>query len=388
MKPSKLITTYYALALIYFTQSIIFNDESNIGKGILAIMMFVNVVFFAKTVRLPHKPAIVNSISVFLILNTVYYLIGVSFLNLVAPAQSFQIYKTILLALSCIYPLFYWSSKGYDLKKITLLFGILYFIAIYYYSLKIMFDKSIEEVNNIGYHYLNFIPFVLLIPRRTYLKIALCVGLNLLIVFSAKRGAIITMGFVDLVFFTYLLRSKELSTNLFVKVLLCIVLTCAGAFVLKVIQKNAFVMERFEQLETGHSSGRDKIYASLIDNWVNNYDAVQQIIGGGFCKVPTVNTLKGVYAHNDWLELITDLGLLGVIVYISVIANMFRVVYKTQNFQLKYLAGIISIIWLIKSFFSMSYLDENSFMLMMLLGIISGSIYKKQKNENKTLTVG
>lgn len=388
MKPSKLITAYYALALIYFTQSFLFNGESYISKGILVAIMLVNMIFFVKTVHLPHKPAIVNSISVFLILNTVYYFIGEVFLNLVPPAESFQIYKTILIALSSIYPLFYWSSKGYDLTKITLFFGMLYFIGICYSGLKVISNKSIEEVNNIGYHYLNFIPFILLIPRRPYLKIALCLGLNLLIVISAKRGAIITMGFVDIVFFTYILRSKELSTNIFAKVLLCAVLTCAGVYVLKSIQQNAFVIERFEQLESGNSSGRYQIYASLINNWVNHYDLVQQIIGGGFCKVPTINVLIGVYAHNDWLELLTDLGFLGVIVYLAVITNTFRIVYETQNSQLKYLAGIIAIIWLLKSFFSMSYLDENSFMLMMLLGIITGNIYRKQKNERKTLTVG
>lgn len=366
MKSSAIIKLYYLLSFIYFSQSFIFDSEMAIGKPILICIMIINLFYMFKVIRLRQFPMVVKSITIFVILNTAYYLIGDYFIHNVDPAKSFQIYKGILLATTCIYPLYYWSLNGYRLRALSLLLAALYFASIYYSGTQREMEG--DFVDNMGYYYLNFIPFLFIIPRHVYVKIAIWLLLNVLIITSAKRGAIITAGAVDIVFLLYMFKSGDLSKNIFRKIIVLFILICACSFAWNKLQTNSFVLERFTALENGNSSGRDVIYANLIDNWSNKYDAVQTVFGGGFCKSPRIN--RGLFAHNDWLELLTDLGLVGVFSYLVLIISMLTSGVRSKDMTIKFTIAAIGCIWLLKTFFSMSYLDENSFILMLLLGIM------------------
>lgn len=372
MKPTKIIYFYFILVLIYFSQAFITSGESSIGKPVLVVIMLINIYYLFKDFQFDKTPQIIKAITLFVAVNTIYYIIGDAFISNVPATKSFQIYKTILLSTTCIYPLYYWSKCGYSLNKLSLVLAGLYFLAIYYSGTQRSYVEN--YVDNMGYYYLNFIPFLLLIPKHTYIKIGICLILNILIITCAKRGAILTAVIVDIVFFFYIYKSQEVSKSTLSKIWITFLLCVAAAFAWNKFTANSFVLERFEALEQGHSSGRDIIYANLWNNWSHDYDLIQQILGGGFCKSPRLN--NGLFAHNDWLELLTDLGLVGVISYLIVIICMISLTIKTKDTTTKFILLCVCVIWIFKTLFSMSYLDENNFILMMLTGIMAAKPLK------------
>lgn len=383
-RPGILIIFYFILVFFYFSQSFIWGEANSIGRPALVLIMSVNVFYMVKSIC---DQRVANNLSktlvIFVIINFLYYIFGDYFLMNVTPNKSFQIFKTVLLSTTCFFPMYFWTYKGYKLDVSSGLLALFYFVVIYISGRSV--DEGINFVNNMGYYYLNFIPFLFLIEGKVYVKIALCLGLNVLIISCAKRGAIITAGLVDVIYFYYIYRSNQLKGGQLTKIWILILICGAGAYVWQKFQANSFVLERFSALEEGNSSGRDIIYWNLWYNWSCQYDIIQQVFGGGFCKSPQFNS--GLFAHNDWLELLTDLGLIGVISYVFVIVSMLRIAFMAIKGSTKYCILTISAIWIAKTLFSMSYLDENNFILMLLLGMMAAKT-KIEKYEAKKIALG
>lgn len=364
---SRLIWFYFILLLLYFGQANLFGEDSTIGKFFILPVIGINAYYLIKCVQSRFKLSIISWFIAFFTITLLYYLFGSLIILNVSPYQQFLIFKTITLAITCIFPIYVWINRGYRLTNILLLFALAYFLIVFLGG-NIQISTKDGTVNNVGYYYLSFIPFLLLIYKKIYLKIGLCALLNILIISSAKRGAIVCLGISDILFFTYLVRARLLPKGLIPKLVGLAIIGVASIYVYQTFTSNSFVLERFEQMNEGQLSGRDIIYANLINNWIYNPSLIDQLFGGGFCKAPTVT--GGEYAHNDWLQLLTDLGLFGVIIYAGLILNMFKCIFKAPTKKLKYSITIVVIIWFVKTLFSMSYLDENNFMFTLLLGYL------------------
>lgn len=383
-RSNALIIIYFVLAFFYFSQSFIWGEANSIGRPALIFIMLVNTIYMGKCIfnhRVTTNFSI--AITIFVIINFAYYVFGDCFLHNVPDRKSFQIFKTVLLSTTCFFPLYYWTYKGYRLELLSGILALAYFLVIYISGQNNA--KDINTVDNMGYYYLNFIPFLILIKGHVYIKIVLCLVLNVLIITCAKRGAIITAALVDVIFFYYIYQSNQLKNGLLTKIWILMLICCAAIYAWQRFQSNSFVLERFIALQQGSSSGRDIIYANLWNNWSLKYDIIQQIFGGGFCKSPQFN--NGLFAHNDWLELLIDLGLVGIISYVFVIVNMLKLSYLAVTKSSKYCILIISSIWFAKTLFSMSFLDENNFILMLLLGVMAAKT-KREKYETKKISLG
>ena len=126
---------------------------------------------------------------------------------------------------------------------------------------------------------------------------------------------------------------------------------------------------RLEQTLEGNSSNRDVLYAYLWDAWVNA-DFYTQLFGRGIAQ--TVN-VAGNYAHNDWLELLTDVGLLGATNYLAIFVSLFMFRKKFQtNSQEQTSFTLVLIFWLLKTIFSMG-MGIMGGISMMLLGTLIGN---------------
>ena len=63
------------------------------------------------------------------------------------------------------------------------------------------------------------------------------------------------------------------------------------------------------------------------------------------------------YAHNDWLEIAVNQGLLGVIIYFVYWKNMYATWKNATNVDAKAIIAMAIIVYFAKTLFSMSYGD-------------------------------
>lgn len=95
-----------------------------------------------------------------------------------------------------------------------------------------------------------------------------------------------------------------------------------------------------------------------------------QLFGRGTAQTVMI---AGNYAHNDWLEFLTDNGLLGALLYLTTIVSLFfyrRKIQKGSPMRCAFM--IVLLFWFIKSIFSMG-MGIMGGISMMLLGTIIGN---------------
>jgi O-antigen ligase len=105
-------------------------------------------------------------------------------------------------------------------------------------------------------------------------------------------------------------------------------------------------------------------------------------LGYGY-QATTHHKQIGIPAHNDWLELLVDNGIVGALVYALIFILLFKMIIKEKNIQKRYLLLAIASIWLLKSMFSMSFTDDITYTLFLLFGYVTQkeeSVISNQQN--------
>ena len=75
---------------------------------------------------------------------------------------------------------------------------------------------------------------------------------------------------------------------------------------------NEYLQYRLEVAAQGNISGRDIIYSNIWNSWLNS-NSFHFLFGYGFAA--SIKITGGSFAHNDWLEILSNFGLLGVIIF-------------------------------------------------------------------------
>lgn len=129
---------------------------------------------------------------------------------------------------------------------------------------------------------------------------------------------------------------------------------------------NDYFISRLEATREGKSSGRDDIYTTLWNHFLNDNSLIRTLFGGGVWYTTKVTWTA---AHNDWLEFLLDMGLIGIGIYACYWISFYRLARnKTLPEASRFCVLLIFINLLMKTFFSMS-LDSMTFMQSMMLGL-------------------
>lgn len=147
---------------------------------------------------------------------------------------------------------------------------------------------------------------------------------------------------------------------------------------------NEFLINRIQKIDEG-GSGRDFIFLNLLNNWLESDSILTYLFGFGF-----VSTIKysgtGNLAHNDWLELLTNFGLLGVFVYLSVFYALFRfLLYSKVEKEDKLMLLAIVLIWFLQTLFSMYYTVSTTVLTSVLLGYLFGKYHHNRSAKNRII---
>lgn len=236
-----------------------------------------------------------------------------------------------------------------------------------------------ESTNNSAYVFLYLIAFIPLILRKyrvvAFALLAVCFAF---VMMGAKRGAIICMAFMLLYLMWWYFRHRRISFGTIVSLLVLVAAIIVGTAYF--FTESDYLQERMEQTLEGNSSRRDILYYFLWDAWVNA-DFITQIFGRGSAQTVEV---AGNYAHNDWLELLTDVGLLGALIYLAIFVSLFRFRKKLpKNSPEQASFTIVLMFWFLKTIFSMG-MGIMGGIGMMLLGTLMGNEVSSSRRVDAT----
>lgn len=272
--------------------------------------------------------------------------------------------KNIFLSIPVIYVYYDYAQKGVFQKGknllpiliILLASSIILFFAYYATVIEDVKTKLVYMegiTNNMGYRFVPLIAFSFLLGKKWQFPIVcICV---IFIALSLKRGAMI-VGAISFIAYFYMLYKN--STGWRKKAVMCFFATAmivGGYFAYDFYENSEALQRRFEQTMEGDSSGRDVLYTELLEYYPRQESTLAMIFGNG--PDATIK-IAGNYAHNDWIELLINQGILGVVVF-----AMFFILWYRNLKQISHRApenvtvafGLLLLGSFVSSLFSMSY---------------------------------
>lgn len=363
---------YISLLAFYSMQGVIIPTGGTIiSQLILLSAMLMGLYFTFKTFFIKDKPAYFNGLNLLFFTLTIYGIVLlISDHHYVIQAKLFDnevskysYLKSIFLSFPNIYTFYYFSRKGFlteDLlrKWIIAFFGIAIFrfidnqIAAIQASLTN--GNDVEEItNNMGYLFVALIPTIALFKRNVRLQYCLLIICIAFIVFGMKRGAIIVVV-ASMLYFLYFNLKYNNQVPKGKVIFFSLVIIIAAYFITNYMMETSdYFLSRIEATKEGNSSGRNKIYEYFWNHFKNETNIFKFLFGNG------ANATLGIYinyAHNDWLELAINQGVLGIIVYIIYWFYFLITIQSTKyNSTARLVLTITFISFFIKTLFSMSY---------------------------------
>lgn len=263
--------------------------------------------------------------------------------------------------------------KYYTMFSIGLLIlSILQFIY-YQITMQTHLNSDGDITNNGAYWFVCLLPFLpIILERRPFITLILFLISIFFIITGAKRGAIVCLCIASLFSLFFYLRHRTISFHQII--ILTLSLLSIIAFALYLYSTNEYLQMRFQTTNEAGIGTRGIAYKYLLTHWQTDDNLFTSFLGHGTAQTVAV---WGNFAHNDWLELLIDNGIIGVILYACLFLSLFMQIYRSSiPFSERWAAYLCLIIWGLKSSFSMGYTEISSSLLLGLLGTLSAnSIY-------------
>lgn len=367
---------------IYFCQDVLYPSGFILGKISALLIIVISSFYLYKVILLKNnKSFFCYSWLTLIILNTIGFLFESKFNGI-----HFSQYRNILISLLPFFPFYYFGLKGYLTEgKLLKLFVLMFPIAIlsFYKSKSDILDSQISIsdnfVTNAAYFFVALLPYVFLFGKRKVLAIISFLIIIFFIMQSAKRGALISAAIGAIIFIYYQFSiidpKKRVQGYIFSFIAFILILK----FSIDLYQSNEYLVGRMEKINEG-GSGRDIIYSNLWNNWFESNHILNYLFGFGFVST-VLYSGTGHLAHNDWLELLTNFGLLGVLVYLFVFLSMFEMILVEgikKNSKLMLIC--IFLMSIIQTVISMYYTSTTTIFSAILLGYICSQYIRSKYN--------
>ncbi len=272
------------------------------------------------------------------------------------------------------FPAYYFGKMNIlSLKQLRYIGVILLIIGIISYYLNVnlvLMDQDGDEegiTNNVGYLFVAILPILFINIKKNLVFIVLT---YLFVLISMKRGAIVC-ALATIPFLIYILRRHLRVSKVVVIMGLAISSFALYYVVQRAAHENSYVEYRIESTIEGNTSGRDD-YAIKIWDELNKFDVTEYILGKG---INYSFVVLDNFAHNDWLEIMLSMGILGCLSYFFSFWGMFIYCKKECFHEFKVIGFMIIMIALLRTVLSMNYFSLDSIPLYYTLGLI----YKREE---------
>lgn len=389
MHNSKLLNScnlYILLWLLYSAQSLVFGRDGTIfSMIIILLLMGISAYHFVYALSNYKLPKYMKGLTVLVVMLTIYGIIlilsgkTIRFMRTGTVVKNISYLKLILISLLPVFSFYVMTRKGLLTKEVLLKWTPVFFIIAvmqFFLHQREVLMRSAEEVeeitNNMGYVFLSLIPILAFWSHKRfvqYLGLALSM---LFIILGMKRGAIIIGTLSYVIFMNQSLKSTSKKQKFWTFFLSLILIIGAVYMVSYMLQNSAYFNARLEYTLQGNSSGRNHLFNIFWKHFINESNPLLFLFGNGALATLTISYNV---AHNDWLEIAINQGLLGILVYVYYWI-MFYKTWKKSRFDSEiYLAtGLILLIFFMKTLFSMSYNDMDVYATLCLgysMGMIS-----------------
>ncbi len=288
-----------------------------------------------------------------------------------------------------MYCFFFFTKKGlFTINNLRIYFFLLLLTSIggyyIYEQKKLMLLASMgsgmtEISNNASYAFVALMPMLFLFKNKMKVQLISMLFIMFFVLSSFKRGAIL-IAFICMIILFYQIFKNSSRKFRFRLLVLISVFLIGGTYIISYLNQTT---DRFsyqiEKTEEGNLSKRDVIYSTLLNHYLDKTSDIEFLIGGGPDHTWAIN---GNYAHNDWLEILTNNGLLGAVIYaifyICFFFNMRQ--YKRNNTFIYDIILMSFIILLTKTVFSMSYASI-SLATSLMMGYCFAQPYYKTETE-------
>ena len=328
---------YLALWCLRYLTGIVFMQGS-IWSWLTTLLLLILTVYYTfKAVKERVLPSCLSTFFLFGCILLVYgslLLISGETLSTWASDWTFTGSKYVMEILFSIFPAFvfyYFCVRNQINERTIITWSWIFFVVVAanYFFRRSVLQTQLENyvvardgfTNNSAYIVLAFIPMIPYLSRRNMTQF-LAFGLCLFMIFiGMKRGAIlislICLLFVLLFYFRESSNTKKI--GIFVTT---IVLVYVGYRIFDYYYLNdAYFQTRLLNTTQGDVNGRDEIYI-MIQNYLTQDSTVFNILlgKGAYGSLKAI----GQFAHNDWLELFINQGMLGLIIYIIFYVRLFN----------------------------------------------------------------
>jgi O-antigen ligase len=245
----------------------------------------------------------------------------------------------------------------------------------YHLNIHLILEEGLIDpeniVNNISYSMVLLMPFVFLLKNKRIFSTLLMLLLMFYVIQGAKRGAIVVGVVLLIIYFYYLLRTvdkQQRNRDYFLVIIGIVILTVISY---DIIINNDFLLLRFNQMLEGNISNRDTIYSNIWNSWYYSDNPIEFLFGFGFAG--SLDLTNGLYAHNDWLEIISNFGLIGGLLYLYLFFTAFKYCFN-RDWSIERIILMLAIVgsWFLTSLFSMWYTSFGVYTQAMLLGYLVG----------------
>ena len=312
----KAILLFTGLNLIYFFVSYLWNNPSTttLGNTLYALLAFVMFAFLGKKGTLTHK---------------------------------FILVSAILLTIAAI-PSFY-NAQQLALTKLA--------------------GGGDETTVNASTIFLMLLPLLFCLKKRVVSLVLFCVCLFFLIT-GAKRGNILA-AIIPSILYLWMLF-KENKKNVFKISVLIISVAAIAVWAKDMVLSDDYLLSRYEQTLEGNISGRDVIYSTMWNMWSGTNNIANLLFGYGYNGTFLYSPMHK-FAHNDWLEILVDFGLLGTLFYAAIFISFAKLYFRLDKGYFRLACIAIVSIWFMKTLYSMGFTDET----LALLAIPFGRMFDK-----------
>ena len=401
------ISNFYTLLwCIYYFLGATTTDGSLLGQISLFAVLSISLCCMFQCLANFKLPLFFKALHFLLIMFTIYGIYRLIpgteiFLGKVAVPRH-EYLKNILISLLPIYTYYYFTIKGYITEEwfrrwLWVFVGIAIY-SFFCYSLKLFSTEiEIDEVsdfdftNNTAYIFVSILPVLVFYRRYPYIQYLLFFLISTFILFALKRGAIIILLICLLFYFKKTKLNISARTKFYYTffVLLLVIIGIIGLYFF--INNNNYIIERYNETISGDSSGRDMLFSKLIAYFFGQVSIISDhanlltfLLGNG---ANATITIAGKNAHNDWLEILINQGLVGGLLF----AYFWYVFFRTC--KIAYNSGkpdeiglaliIIFIICITKTFFSMSINDMNIY----ITSVLGYCLCRMHKRSNELSSV-